>query len=180
MLLAAAVMIHACEQADSKQSAASAKSTTGLSHPPDLTGWPIVDSKKRRVGTVRTRLEKGRVMVDLDTIGLPPGVHGVHIHEVAKCEAPSFESAGDHWNWTHKKHGHKAKQGHHAGDLGNLVVGRDGKGQATFTMSLKDWDPKVRGGLPIIIHAKPDDEKTDPTGKSGARIACGVLYVRRD
>ena len=89
-------------------------------------------------------------------------------------------SAGGHWNWTNKKHGHKNPQGFHAGDLGNLTVGPGGKAQATFTVAAGNWDTKHVGGLPIIIHAAADDEMTDPSGNSGDRIACGVLYLRRD
>jgi Cu-Zn family superoxide dismutase len=129
---------------------------------------------------VTTRLEKAGIEVTVDTLGLPPGLHGVHIHEVAKCDPPGFESAGPHWNWTSRKHGHQNPQGHHAGDLGNLTVAADGTGRATFNVPLKDWDPKHTGGLPIVIHAARDDEKTDPSGNSGERIACGVLYLRRD
>jgi len=146
----------------------------------DVFGWRIFDATAKQVGTVSTRVEKRGVVVMLDTMGLPPGLHGVHIHEVPKCETPNFASAGGHWNWTNRKHGHHNPHGYHAGDLGNLKVDRNGRGQATFLVSKKDWDRKVSGGLPVIIHAKPDDEITDPSGKSGARIACGVLYVRRD
>ena len=149
-------------------------------HPPDVTGWPIVDRKGRQVGIVTTRLNKQAVVVSLDTMGLPPGVHGVHIHQIAKCEAPTFESAGAHWNWTNKKHGHTNPQGYHAGDLGNLTVGADGKGEAAFAVAAKDWDPKLSGGLPLVIHAAADDDRTDPSGNSGERIACGLLYLRRD
>lgn len=182
-LFGVAVMMVACsQQGATKQplTKRNAAAVTIPNHPPDLTGWPIFDRKSRRVGTVVTRLQKQGVLVSLDTMGLPPGVHGVHIHQIPRCDAPAFDSAGEHWNWKHKKHGLKNPQGHHAGDLGNLTVGPDGKGQAAFLIASKDWDAKAPPGLPIVIHAHADDEKTDPSGNSGERIACGVLHLRRD
>jgi Cu-Zn family superoxide dismutase len=186
VVLGSALIVVACSQQGRDQQLpvrADRTATTSkvFAPPPDPFGWPILDRSDKRVGTVATRLDKQRgVLVSLDTAGLPPGRHGVHIHQIAKCEKPGFESAGGHWNWTQKKHGHLNPRGHHAGDLGNLTVGADGKGQATFVVALKDWDPKATGALPLVIHASPDDERTDPTGNSGERIACGVFYLRRD
>ena len=183
VFLSAAMVVMACSQRGPSQQRDVGPSDTNkmvVSRPPDRTGWRIFDRDIKQVGIVTTRLGPQGVLVTLDTMGLPPGEHGVHIHQVPKCEAPDFASAGGHWNWTEKKHGHQNPKGHHAGDLGNLSVGPDGKGEATFTVPLKDWDPKLSGGLPIIIHAKADDDKTDPSGNSGERIACGVLYLRRE
>jgi Cu-Zn family superoxide dismutase len=146
--------------------------------PRDPFGWPIFDRTTKQVGIVATRPEKQGIIITLDIRGLPPGVHGVHIHENPKCEAPSFATAGGHWNWTQKQHGHKNPRGHHAGDLGNISIPADGKVQATFLVPAKDRDPKLAGGLSIVIHAAADDERTDPSGNSGDRIACGLLFVR--
>jgi len=146
----------------------------------DPFGWPIFDSTPKQVGIVSTQLTRRGVVIALDTYGLPPGLHGVHIHAVPKCTPPTFATAGDHWNWRKRKHGHQNPAGHHAGDLGNLKVAADGKGQARFLVPTKDWNPKLRGGLPLVIHAAADNDRTDPSGKSGARIACGILYLRRD
>jgi len=182
MALGAALVMAACSQeGTTEQPAVNGNGAPQVvNHPPDLTGWPIFDRNGGRVGTVVTRLQKGGVGVSLDTMGLPPGAHGVHIHQDPKCQGPDFESAGGHWNWTSKKHGRHNPEGYHAGDLGNLTVGPGGKGQAKFMVASKDWDPKLTGGLPLIIHAHADDEKTDPSGNSGDRIACGVLYLRRE
>jgi superoxide dismutase, Cu-Zn family len=177
------MMVAGCsQQGGSQQSPAGAKSAVSDSakHPPDLTGWPIFDRSAKQVGLVATRLDKRGVTVTLSTRGLPPGLHGVHIHQNARCEAPSFASAGDHWNWTNKKHGHENPAGHHAGDLGNLRITAGGQGEATFVIPANDWDPKLHAGLSIVIHASADDEMTDPSGNSGERIACGLLYVRPD
>jgi superoxide dismutase, Cu-Zn family len=186
VVLGSALIVAACSQQGRDQQPPvganrTATASKAFTPPPDPFGWPIVDRTDTQVGTVATRLDKqGGVLVSLDTAGLSPGRHGVHIHQIAKCEAPRFESARSHWNWTQKKHGHLNPRGHHAGDLGNLTVGADGKGQATFVVPLNDWDPKATGGLPLVIHASADDDRTDPAGNSGERIACGVFYLRRD
>lgn len=111
--------------------------------------------------------------------GLPAGTHGVHLHMVGRCDPPDFQSAGAHWNPAMKQHGRDNPQGAHAGDLPNLIVGADGRGMIRFTVpqaslsTLLDAD-----GAAVVIHAKADDYRTDPSGNSGGRIACGVI-VRR-
>ena len=106
---------------------------------------------------------------------LPPGVHGMHLHEVGLCDPPAFAGAGAHFNPAGRKHGHQNPQGPHAGDLGNLTVNADGKGRAEALIAKRTMGP-TPSGLAIVIHAKPDDEKTDPSGDSGDRIACGVIF----
>ena len=91
----------------------------------------------------------------------------------------NVRSAGGHWNITNKKHGHRNPEGYHAGDLGNLRVAADGSGLAKFFVRKNDWPKQLAGGLSIVIHADPDDERTDPSGNSGERIACGLVYLRR-
>jgi len=116
--------------------------------------------------------------VTVTATAVPAGVHGVHIHTVGKCEAPDFTSAGGHWNPTSHQHGALNPMGPHAGDLPNLNVATDGTGSLSFTVpgarlaQLLDAD-----GSAIVIHAAADDLKTDPSGNSGARIACGVLGI---
>ena len=111
--------------------------------------------------------------------GLAPGHYGAHLHAVGRCEGPDFASAGPHWNPTDRHHGTLNPDGHHLGDLPNLDVAADGGGRVEFTitgaemtgaMGLFDAD-----GAAIVIHAAPDDYRTDPSGNSGARIACAVL-----
>lgn len=111
--------------------------------------------------------------------GLPAGTHGVHLHAVGRCDGPDFQSAGAHWNPGMKQHGRDNPQGAHAGDLPNLVVGADGRGMVRFAVpegslsGLLDAD-----GAAVVIHVNADDYRTDPSGNSGGRIACGVI-VRR-
>jgi len=118
--------------------------------------------------------------MELNLENLPPGVHALHFHQNAKCESPDFKSAGPHFNPDNKKHGFDNPDGHHAGDNANFTVGADGK--AKFRTMNKDVDLGddshslfSGGGTAIIVHAKADDQKTDPAGNAGDRIACGVI-----
>lgn len=123
----------------------------------------------------------GAVRIDLTVAGLPAGPHAAHIHEVGKCDAPDFKSAGGHFNPGAKHHGHKNPQGWHAGDLPNVVVGKNGKGKLSWDTHDVTLAPNVEnsvfhpGGTSIVIHANADDELTDPAGNAGGRIACGVI-----
>jgi superoxide dismutase, Cu-Zn family len=119
----------------------------------------------------------GRVHVNVKVAGLSPGLHGIHVHAIANCAVepePDFSSAGGHHNPGGAEHAH------HAGDLPNLVVNGAGQGRlnhTTIRLTLSPGDPSVFdvGGSALIIHADPDDYITDPSGKSGIRIACGVI-----
>jgi Cu-Zn family superoxide dismutase len=104
----------------------------------------------------------------------------VHLHQVAKCEAPAFTSAGPHLNPDNKKHGLQNPEGPHAGDMNNFTVGADGTARATVTnqrVTLGTGANSVfaNGGTALVIHAAADDMKTDPAGASGDRIACGTV-----
>lgn len=99
----------------------------------------------------------------------------MHLHEVGLCDPPAFAGAGAHWNPAGRKHGHQNPEGTHAGDLGNLTVKANGKGSAEVLIAKGTMGP-APSGLAIVIHAKRDDEKTDPSGDSGDRIACGAVF----
>lgn len=119
--------------------------------------------------------------VRVEAAGLAPGAYGAHLHTAGRCEAPGFESAGSHWNPSMRQHGRDNPAGAHKGDLPNLLVGTDGRGNFEFVVP----DAKLTGagerslldadGAALVVHASADDYRTDPSGNSGARIACGVL-----
>ena len=139
------------------------------------------DAQGKSVGTVTLSEQKsGGVEMDVNLQDLPPGDHAIHFHQNAKCEAPDFKSAGPHFNPDGKKHGLENPEGHHAGDHANFTVGANGK--AKLKTESKDVNLGAdshslfsNGGTAIVIHAKADDQKTDPAGNAGDRIACGAI-----
>jgi superoxide dismutase, Cu-Zn family len=118
------------------------------------------------------------VKLVLQVTGAPPGEHGAHIHEKGDCSDPEAKSAGGHWNPAGHKHGAPPPSASHLGDLGNIRVGADGLGRLELVSDawkLGDGSARDVTGKALVIHAGPDDLKTDPAGNSGARIGCGVI-----
>jgi Cu-Zn family superoxide dismutase len=141
----------------------------------------VFDSGGKAIGSARFSDTRNGVRIEGEFAGLPKGAHGIHIHAVGRCDPPDFASAGGHFNPDGKKHGHLAADGPHAGDLPNLVLGDDGKGTLLVNNVYLSLAPGASnsllktGGTSLVIHADPDDDKTDPAGNSGARLACGVI-----
>ncbi|MBO6767076.1 MAG: superoxide dismutase family protein [Erythrobacter sp.] len=130
-------------------------------------------------GTVQLLSNGQTVSVAVAAVGMSPGEHGFHLHTTGKCNAPDFKSAGGHLNPGNASHGSLSPGGKHLGDMPNLTIGPNGSGSAEFVLegnatsvldSVFDED-----GTAVVVHAGPDDYRTDPAGNAGPRIACGVL-----
>lgn len=143
------------------------------------TNVELKDAQGKSVGNVIIWDQGPGVGLELHLHDLSPGEHAIHFHQVPKCEAPDFKSAGAHFNPDGKKHGFDNPEGHHAGDMKNFTVGADGKAEGRLEntdVTLKDGPHSLlTSGAAIVVHAKADDYKTDPSGNSGDRIACGVI-----
>ena len=137
---------------------------------------PLVNSAGQSIGSVRAWQTSGGDAFRIYATGLPHGLHGIHVHSVGRCDPPDFTSAGTHWNPLSRKHGLNNPAGPHAGDMRNVEVAANGVLETTVTLAgasmatLLDAD-----GAALVLHASPDDYVTDPSGNSGARIACAVL-----
>lgn len=134
------------------------------------------------VGTATIHPTHHGVEVKLALKDLPAGEHALHFHQNAKCDPPDFKSAGAHFNPENKEHGLQNPNGHHAGDMLNFTVKPNGTARTTVkndSVVLGNGTEAnslfTNGGTALVIHAKPDDMKTDPAGNAGDRIACGVI-----
>lgn len=138
------------------------------------------DAQGQSIGSASLSEMSGMVHIQLDLKGLKPGEHALHVHGVAKCEGPAFTTAGGHFNPAAKKHGLQSPDGPHAGDMENFMVQADGTAKGMVMakgISLGAGANSVftNGGTALVIHAGPDDMKTDPAGAAGDRIACGTI-----
>ena len=157
---------------------------SNLAFAAESTTLEMKNAKGESLGTVRLNTVNadgtGGVRFTLNLHGLPPGEHALHVHQNAKCDPPGFTTAGPHFNPDHKQHGMKNPMGPHAGDMDNFVVSEDGIAQVevidpNVDMGSDSHSVFSNSGTALVIHAKSDDLKTDPSGNSGDRIACGVI-----
>jgi len=167
LLVGVAAMLAGCASAPADRGPLSAEAV-------------LKDKEGKQVGVATMIQTPEGVRIAVTGYRLPPGNHGLHVHAVGLCEPPEFTSAGAHFNPGAKQHGRLNPAGPHAGDLPNLVVVASGEGGIDVTtkaLTLAAGPTSLLGdkGTSLVVHANADDEKTDPTGNSGGRIACGVI-----
>ncbi|RKF20571.1 superoxide dismutase family protein [Altericroceibacterium spongiae] len=162
-----------------EESATDAPAETATTGPEELGTAQLAMADGTPAGTATLLADGDAIEVSVNATGLEEGEHGFHLHQTGTCDAPDFKSAGGHLNPDDKEHGTENPNGAHMGDMPNLTIGADGTGSATVTLdgdrdhildSIFDDD-----GTAVVIHAGPDDYKTDPAGDAGSRMACGVM-----
>jgi Cu-Zn family superoxide dismutase len=134
----------------------------------------------RGVGQVELRDAEAGILLHVRLTGVPPGAHALHLHETGRCDPPSFESAGGHFNPTGARHGFLSAGGPHAGDLPNVHVPESGRIEVELLAadaSLADNEPALldADGAAVLVHERADDHRSEPAGDAGSRIACGVV-----
>lgn len=183
LLSAPAILIAACGTETQPQDTQNEQPASGeIAEAPAV---PLVGPEGEMLGEVHGGDSAEGAVLQISAQGLPEGVHGLHIHAVGRCDGPTFESAGGHWNPENRQHGLNNPEGPHRGDLPNVTVGEDGNLQETVRISGSHLQPsRLYGmanpiidddGAALVLHAGPDDYETDPSGASGERIACAVL-----
>jgi Cu-Zn family superoxide dismutase len=131
-------------------------------------------------GTVSFAKDGKGVRITANIEGLSPGLHGFHIHEFGNCSSPDANSAGGHFNPTDMPHAGPKAEKRHIGDLGNLEADKNGVAKLEVTDDIMSLEgPESIVGRSVIIHARSDDFKTQPTGGAGARVACGVIGISK-
>ena len=184
-LMVAVVGLGACERVEDVPDPA-VRDTSAVTQPQQSQGEGAVEiqllgADGNQVGVSHLEQQGDGVQVHVRVSGLEPGSeHGIHFHQNGTCTAPTFESAGDHFNPTNSQHGLENPQGPHAGDMPNIRAGDDGVADTTFVK------PAIRlrgdsislAGRALVVHAGRDDQRTDPSGDSGDRIACGVVQAQ--
>ena len=158
--------LAACQTADEPPTARLGQATLRLA-----SGLPA--------GTAQLLSSGSQVNLSIAAAGLAKGAHGVHLHMVGACDAPDFASAGGHLNPGGRQHGAENPAGAHLGDLPNVVVGGAGAGTISATLPGTREEILARlfdaDGTAVVVHAGADDYRTDPSGNSGGRVACGML-----
>ena len=163
---AAAVLLAACQTMPTEAPIASAQLK------------PTKGNKTFGEATFEQVGDKVRVVVFVQ--GLKPGQeHGLHIHEVGDCSSGDGMSTKGHFNPFGKPHGHPGSAERHAGDLPALKANKAGRANVQIDLDIITVTPGPASiiGRGLIVHADPDDYKTQPTGNAGARIACGVIQA---
>ena len=178
-VLAATVAISACAPDDDRSLEASSERPVGAtaqSVERATAAYDISNAEGEVVGRLTLTDGAGGVLVEVEIDGLEPGEHGFHLHETGRCEPP-FESAGGHYAPSGRAHGLLSDDGPHAGDLPNLVVANGGTTTVAHAWAngLTIDELTAGDGSALVIHAGPDDYRTDPAGAAGDRVACAEI-----
>ncbi|MGH7499313.1 MAG: superoxide dismutase family protein [Gemmatimonadales bacterium] len=176
-----AVFVLACS-GNSVRSGANEGEAAPKITPSRLAVARLADTAGVQIGLATLSDSGGTIWLAVSVANLSPGAHGIHVHSQGVCTPPGFESAGPHFNPAGRKHGLRNPDGAHAGDLPNLHVGANGSEDTALAVPSDLIQGGLQsnsqpGGLSVVIHVGPDDERTDPSGNSGARIACGVFQA---
>lgn len=171
---AAAAVVAGCGNMGASTPTSSAASVSATK----ATAALVAKSGTNTGGRVNFDQQTGGTMVTVQVTGLAPGsIHGFHVHEKGDCSAPDAMSAGGHFNPSGKQHGQMSMGEHHAGDMNNLTADASGNVRVQFLMPdvTVATGPNSVVGRAVVVHKDPDDYRTQPTGNSGGRIACGVV-----
>jgi Cu-Zn family superoxide dismutase len=153
---------------------------TPLAKAQDTASSELKNHKGESVGSVELTQTPHGVLFRVDLSGIAPGTHAFHVHTMGRCEPP-FTSAGGHFNPEGRKHGLRAAEGPHAGDMPNLHVPDSGRLTVEILNTAVTLEKGLgtslfqEGGTALVVHAGTDDYQTDPAGNAGDRIACGVV-----
>ncbi|MEO5568000.1 MAG: superoxide dismutase family protein [Gemmatimonadaceae bacterium] len=181
LAFAALAGLTACSKSDTAADTTAASTVTPApadSAAPAGTTVAMRDAAGRDLGTITLSDVSGGIMVMGTLRGIAPGDHGIHLHMTGSCE-PTFDAAGGHWNPTSKDHGTGNAKGPHLGDLVNITVAADSSVSIHLTSpggTLKGENMLLDAdGAAVVVHATADDYKTNPSGNSGNRVACGAV-----
>lgn len=185
---AAAALLTSCGKTKEESPAPSDEQATATPSTPPVTEPEPAPSASVQLSATQGNTASGSLTV----VTMGDGVHftgtlqglkpdaefGFHVHEKGDCSAPDASSAGGHFNPAGVEHGNPQSQPHHAGDMPNAKSDAQGNAQVNAHVSgltLSDGGPNDIIGKAVVLHEKPDDYKSQPSGNSGARIACGVV-----
>lgn len=183
LVLSAAALICA-SAALAQQTPPAAQGQKPATSTPNSARAVLMNREGKNIGTATLVETLNGVLISAEATGLPPGIHGFHIHETGRCDpASGFESAGGHYNPSKSEHGFMVEGGPHAGDMANQTVDQNGTLKAEVFNSkvmLNSGDAPLldQDGSALVIHATADDYRSQPSGNAGDRLACGVIQAQ--